>query len=263
MGDFNTDLSRIHSTQTTALQQFCCGNHFVSKHVCSNSANCTFTSSINNSRLTIDHFIILDSLSEDIKNHNTIDDVDNMSDHNPLYLQLSLPITIKHIEDTRQFAPKPKWHAVSLTRLETYKHRLNELLLLNDIPTHVHLCTDIRCTEHKNGIDQFHADIIKCLLINNKDSIPFTLPYTFQSETHLGWNDYVKPSHSEALDWHSIWLKNGKPDSGFVHDIHCATRKINHKPVKLRDNHEKQIRSENIAKSFLQSDSRDFWSEMS
>ena len=70
-----------------------------------------------------------------------------------------LPITIEHIEDTRQFEPKPKWHAVSPTMLETYKHRLNELLLLIDIPTHVHLCTDIRCTEHKNVIHQIHDDM--------------------------------------------------------------------------------------------------------
>ena len=71
-----------------------------------------------------------------------------MSDHNPLCLQLSLPITIEHIEDTRQFEPKPKWHAVSPIMLETYKLSLNELLLI-DIPIHVHLCTDIRCTKHK------------------------------------------------------------------------------------------------------------------
>ena len=179
VGDFNTDLSRIHSTQTTARQQICCGNNLVSAHVCSNSANYTFTSSISNSRSIIDHFIISDSLSEHINKHSTIDDVDNMSDHNPLYLQLSLPITIEHIEDTRQFEPKPKWHAVSPTMLETYKHRLNELLLLIDIPTH-------RCIEHKNVIDQFHDDIIKCLLIAAKDSIPFTSPYTFQSKSFPG-----------------------------------------------------------------------------
>ena len=52
------------------------------------------------------------------------------------------------------------------------------------LPTHVHLCTDIRCTEHKNVIDQFHDDIINCLLIAAKDSIPFTPPYTFQSKSH-------------------------------------------------------------------------------
>ena len=41
-GDFNTDVSRIHSTQTIALQQFCSGNNLVSTHVYSNSANYTF-----------------------------------------------------------------------------------------------------------------------------------------------------------------------------------------------------------------------------
>ena len=146
-------------------------------------------------------------MSEHINKHSTIDDVDNMSDHIPLCLQLSLPITIRHIEDTRQFEPKPKWHVVSPTMLETYKHRLNELLLLIDIPTNVHLCSDIRCTEHKNVIDQFHDNIINCLVIAVKDSIPFTSLYTFQSKSHPGWNDYVKPFHSEALDWYSIWLK--------------------------------------------------------
>ena len=81
--DFNTDLSRIHSTQTTALQQFCCGNNPVSTHVCSNSANYTFTSTIHSGSV-IDHFIISDNLYEHISKHSTIDDVDNMSDHNPL-----------------------------------------------------------------------------------------------------------------------------------------------------------------------------------
>ena len=88
--------------------------------------------------------------------------------------------------------------------VEIYKQRLNELLLLIDIPTHVHLCTDIRCTEHENVIDQFHNDIFNCLLNAAKDSIPFISPYTFQSKSHPGRNDYVKSFHSEALDWHSI-----------------------------------------------------------
>ena len=45
--------------------------------------------------------------------------------------------------------------------------------------------------------------------------------------------------------------------------MRCATRKTYHKQVKVRDKHEKQFRSEKIAECFLQSDSRDFWSEMS
>ena len=84
-------------------------------------------------------------------------------------------------------------------------YRLNELLLLIDIPTHVHLCTNIRCTEHKNVTDQFHDGIINCLLSAAKDSIPFTSPYTFQSKSHPGWNDYVKPVHSEAFYMAKMW----------------------------------------------------------
>ena len=45
--------------------------------------------------------------------------------------------------------------------------------------------------------------------------------------------------------------------------MRCATRKTYQKQVKIRDKHDKQIWSEKIAESFLQSDSRDFWSEMS
>ena len=44
--------------------------------------------------------------------------------------------------------------------------------------------------------------------------------------------------------------------------MRCATRKTNHKQVKLRDKHEKKIRSEKMSESFLQSNSRDFWSEI-
>ena len=75
------------------------------------------------------------------------------------------------------------------------------------------------------------------------------------------WNEFVKPFQSEALDWHSVWINSGRPQSGFVYDMRRSTRKAYHEKVDSVLKREKQIKRIKVAESDLNSNSRDFWKE--
>ena len=94
-----------------------------------------------------------------------------------------------------------------------------------------------------------------------QETVPFTQPYSNPSRAHPGWNDFVKSFQSEALDWHSIWISSGRPQSGFVCDMRRSSRKAYHKQVDFVLKRESKIKGVKIAESFLKSDSRDFWKE--
>ena len=105
-GDFNTDMSRIHSFNSRTLQSFLLNEKFTLVdslppfHV-----GYTFESFIDGSRSAIDHFLVsgLDRL-ESILEVNVLDDPDNMSDHLVLSMSVALDSvlvsTARHLPTT-------------------------------------------------------------------------------------------------------------------------------------------------------------------
>ena len=84
-GDLNTDLIRHSSGNTISLHSFIEHEHlaYVLKLI-SNNVYHTFTS-IKYTKSLIDHFIISQSLSNCIIDYYTLDSIDNLSDHIPLF----------------------------------------------------------------------------------------------------------------------------------------------------------------------------------
>ena len=116
-GDFNVDLSRLQSTQTSLFKQFCNEESLISVHTIGNQVEYTYCSDISGVKSTLDHFVISNELSDCINKHCIIEDIENRSDHAPLCVDVTLPIIKSNIKDTRHFIPKPKWHAVTSTSL--------------------------------------------------------------------------------------------------------------------------------------------------
>ena len=80
--------------------------------------------------LTIDHFIISNSLLNSVNHSDVRDDVDNHSDHLPITLYMYIYVLIAKIaaSNIRQYLPKPKWFCVDMEMLQKYQYELDQQL---------------------------------------------------------------------------------------------------------------------------------------
>ena len=83
-----------------------------------------------------------------------------------------------------------------------------------------------------------------------------------QNNTVPGWKVHVEPFRKKSLLWHKIWLDNSKPKSGLVADIMRSTRCEYHSQVKWVKRNIRFIRRQNMAKSVVEGNMSDFWSEV-
>ena len=92
-GDMNTDLTRLHSHNTIALNRFVVteGLNFALNHSTSNVSH-TYNSFSVGTISNIDHFIVTDSIFQCISSYYTCDEIDNQSDHLPLFVTIDIKV---------------------------------------------------------------------------------------------------------------------------------------------------------------------------
>ena len=116
--------------------------------------------------------------SDYVNKHCTIDDVENRSDHLPLCMDISLPVGVNIVQESRQFQPKPKWHATTPAMITAYKQELDELLSTIYVLDDVINCTSLCCEDHNTFIESLHSTIISSILTAATNNIPYTQPYS-------------------------------------------------------------------------------------
>ena len=158
-GDFNTDISRVNSMNTTSLHNFVSDECLM---FCMKSENCinidyTYCGP-NQSISVIDHFIISNCLSSSIDVYKTISSVSNISDHVPVvFLDVEWPSPKStNISDTNTYhIPIPLWARATQAQIEQYQSRLDVYLSNIVIPYTSLLCKDFSCTvsSHTSDLD--------------------------------------------------------------------------------------------------------------
>ena len=132
------------------------------------------------------------------------------------------------------------------------------------IPLLVSHCNIKLCSSHDCHNQLLHAHIIKALLIAGQRVIPFIKPSKGNHKKgRPGWNEYVALEFDLALHWHRIYLDHGCLSFGFIFEMRKLTRSIYHKKVKFINKRKQKLKKQAIATSFINKNSRDFWSEMS
>ena len=99
-GDFNTDMSRTDSLHTKSMSSFISQEEFkmcISHNSC--NIDYTYESIINGARSTLDHFIVTENMYGYITDVSVAHDVDNISDHSVVSIQLSLPYCNSYSND--------------------------------------------------------------------------------------------------------------------------------------------------------------------
>jgi len=259
MGDFNTDLSRAHSLHTQTLINFL--NEESLKSFQSSdlySVDYTFESFIDGTRSVIDHIFVSDNLYNFVTEVTCAHDIDNLSDHEPVFANLNLDLNV--FDRPLNSGSKILWPKASLRNIQEYQSVVeNELNRLSDTFRDLTCCRNPLCTDerHKTDALRYHDQIVDTCLLADR-SIPRSNGVQ-RLRGIPGWRQHIQPLRDSALFWHNLWKDNGRPQRGPVADVRRHTRAKYHKAIKKAKQQEKGIRYQRMAEAFDHSDKADFW----
>jgi len=142
-------------------------------------AQCTtdYTYNFNMNYFSVtDHFILSGTLFDDCVERVVVShDVDNTSDHDPIFLHLNLAVNNAKVS-TRVFTPRVSWVKASVHDYDKYRSVLSHKLYNIDLPYAALLCSDFMCSkcDHKNAISLYAEAITDACLSVADSCIPRT-----------------------------------------------------------------------------------------
>ena len=177
-----------------------------------------FTFSSGDSHSTLDHFFISSTQSHIVLEAGPIHDPDNLSGHCPIYMKIDLAKANNPPEELAR-NPRLNWGRSTPEQQQKYTEKVNDLISQLEHDSH---CDDLLCVnvDHLHGIDALTGQLLGAITDsaweNLEASKGTTGDQSSRSHTIPGWNDRVKPFHSEARFWYSLWTSAGKPKHSSV-----------------------------------------------
>ena len=261
-GDFNVDFSR--SWLHTALLSSFCENVNV-KPVC-HHPSCVIDYSYNFDMIrfqVLDHFLLSGVLYDKcVERAYVVHDVDNLSDHDPILLDIGLDIQYVGLS-AKVYTPRPSWRKASQTDLFNYSSALSKELSCLPLDSDVLVCHDMKCNDilHFHALSNYVKGITDACITACNNTIPFT-SVVQQGGRIAGWSEYVQPLRDKSIFWHNLWKENGRPHSGVVADCMRRSRAAYHHAVRFVKKEEDNIRCERIMNTAMLKDDTNFWSEV-
>ena len=261
-GDFNVDFARDR-LHTTLLDSFC---EHVGLHAATRQTLCDidYSYNFNMSRFnTLDHFLLSGAIfSNSVNRISVYHDSDNVSDHDPIVLQLALDCQRLDIVCIKHY-PALSWGKATNDNLITYRSVLRSLIRDIELPTEALLCKDFNCCNagHYQAINSFADSITRVCIHAGELSIPHTSGRQ-ESDRMPGWSEHVQPLRDKSMFWHHLWIEGGRPRTGIVADIMRRTRAAYHYAIRKIKRDEDIIIRERFAAAVTDNDQRNFWSEV-
>jgi len=205
---------------------------FVIRHYCS-SVDYTHQSGMQYFS-SIDHFALSEQLYRtSFNSQRVVRDIDNTSDHDPVWLHLDL--SISHFS-YYHFNTPPKvvaWFKANTDHITAYENMLCCELRGIDILHEVLSCHDYSCKNaaHMHELDQFARKLTDTCLLSAKATIPFT-KQCGSSGRIPGWNEYIALFRRESFFWHNLWKDCNRPSQGIVDNLMRKTRARYHAAIR-------------------------------
>ena len=263
-GDFNCDLC-LQDARADIFKEF---SDLSQLNILTNNQiyniQYTFSNSLNNKSL-IDHFLINSRLMPAVSNLEVISEGDNLSDHLPLKLNLSLYCNLPETK-LNNYVPNSKikfdWSDCLLQDKNNYKIILKNLLDCIDIPVDSVLCHSLHCKIHYEQFIKYQYCIIEAIELASFGSIPHYKSHLSKLKVVKGWNENVESFRRNSLFWHEIWKQCERPNTGIVSDIRKHTRSLYHKAIKNNNDLQNDIIKFNVASNLISCNSQLFWREI-
>ena len=189
----------------------------------------------------MDHIATLDRSRANVKSAGVIHRVENLSDHEPVYLVYSsthdeLSVEESNYEEKNESKPKPNWKAASEDQKLDYNDVAFRKLLNINIPQSLSTCTNPKCEDenHLSEADSYMKAVLDNIAVAAEETIPKTKskPNCTKRKEMAGWKDYVEPYQDSAKFWFSIWASAGRPMNTALHGIMKKTRNKFHHQIR-------------------------------
>ena len=208
---------------------------------------------------TVDHFLLSPNLENTMVKYETIFQHNDFSDHFPVMLTLNIDMKY-HKTHKKEFRPCVAWHKCEDINIESYKEKIDNLLLQVN-PMHEALtCSNHKCVIHTEHIRLLHNDIIDICSIASKACLPHT-SNSKGMKIVPGWNEYVKEHADNARVWHDVWLQSGKPMQGDIANMKRKTRLKYHYAICFVMKENIRIRNNKMGEAISTNNDRVLWDE--
>ena len=260
-GDWNTDPSRSNA-QTRVFTEFISRNNLC---ICWNSSvamqDFTYVNHSLGHKSCLDHFVVSESVLNDIRACSVLASPLNASNHNTIHLSFKCDFNALNTSDRQFDSNKIAWHKVTDNDIDEYKNSLDSLIDKIQLPNDVIYCNDVncKCKTHMTQIDELCYNLVEACLVAGNECFPKVSP---PGKCLPGWNEHVKPFRQDALFWHAVWVSSGRPSVGVLASIMRNTRSKYHRAIKDIKKHKEQKRFEYMAEAFRSNENRHLWSEI-
>ena len=275
-GDYNTNLTSTRRNAVAINRLLSDLNVSCLQPTANNLADFyTFSNDKRHCHSIIDYICISSQLADCVHSYATVDNYSNFSDHEPLQLLLSVPVshvcynTVSHgffsassvSSNQRSNAINDRNYNIRYLRFDHgnrqayYDYTRVSLQPIASELEHARLTEDYASNVTPAKIDDWYKRTVSAL---NKAS-SYCIPRTKVNALKFYWDAYLDDLKRKAMVSHNLWKDAGKPRAGSVFDSRTRD-KVAYKSVIAQRKHDAKISvSNDLHDSLMYKKPSDFW----
>ena len=212
---------------------------------------------------TIDHILTLSRSSDEVVDAGVLHLVENMSDHEPIYVVIKVKQEPAEVDEIPRVEAKPKpiWKKASPDQKLEFNDILFRKLSSMNIPEELTKCSNVHCDDasHKKAIDSYIEELLANVNESGFETLPISKPSVNKRKedtikSTAGWKDYVEPFQDKARFWFAVWKSAGKPMNTELHKVMKMTKNRYHYQVRKCQRIENFIKNRKIVENCLDTD---------
>ena len=259
LGDFNCNVFDNSHPYTASLM------NFLITHDLKNTFNLmegfnsnSYTRYDSRSRSLLDYIFISNGLTSQVSNVSIGEYHDNLSDHLPVEMTLSLNISANSSYSASQSNKRHNgivWSKLCKENIDLYANTMETALDMISIPPCVlhgsYLCNDVH---HNHDIETYFDQILNAIKL--ADSV---LERTNFRGLKPFWSPQLSALKRESFLSHQAWVQAGKPRAGVLYDNHCSARSNYRKCSRKEKRLSSEVKNEQLFRNLMNKDSVAFW----
>ena len=203
----------------------------------------------------IDGILISRSLANHTSNIQILDLGDNVSDHRPVEIDLSISLCVIPLESKRQISTV-NWSKLTTDAISNYQSIMTAKLDDIDIPFYDLLHGDklCLCNSHQKSIETYYQSIVDAVLYADSH-----LPRTNPNLHKPFWSDEISQLKVKSIDCSLRWRDSGSPKSGPIFECKKKCSKEYKQAIRKAKLDHRQSVNRDMHSHLLSHDSDSFW----